>query len=81
MEMYKKLLRLGGTFHLKTDNEGLYHYTLEVLKEVVHQNLACTDDLYQSPLLADHFGIQTNFERKYLAKNQPIYYLKFQFLG
>jgi len=79
LELYKKLLQPEGLVRLKTDNKELYLYTLDVLQGVPHKNLAHTDNLYQSPWLADHENIQTNFERKYLAKGQPIHYLKFQF--
>jgi tRNA (guanine-N7-)-methyltransferase len=80
MALYKSLMKPDGIFHLKTDNQGLFFYTLEVLREVPHKGLVQTANLYNSPLLSEHFGIQTNFERKYLSKNQPIYYLRFQFL-
>jgi tRNA (guanine-N7-)-methyltransferase len=80
LELYKKLLKPGGMLRLKTDNRPLFDYTLEVLKDTPHTELEHTFDLYQSPLLEEHFGINTNFERMYLAKNQPIHYLRFRFL-
>jgi tRNA (guanine-N7-)-methyltransferase len=80
LELYKKLLKPNGVLRLKTDNRPLFDYTLEVLQQTPHIDLVHTFDLYNSPLLAEHYGIQTNFESKYLAKNQPIHYLGFSFL-
>jgi len=37
-----------------------------------------TEDLYDSKYLDLHCGVQTNFEKKYLEKELPIYYLTFR---
>ena len=81
LELYRKILKPGGWIYLKTDNEGLYEYSLEVLrdmKDVV--DLQYTDDLYHSELLEDHFGIQTTYEKKYLEEGIKIKYMKFRFI-
>ena len=33
LDLYRKILRPGGTVHLKTDNTGLFMYALEVIAE------------------------------------------------
>ncbi|SHL74199.1 tRNA (guanosine(46)-N7)-methyltransferase TrmB [Hymenobacter psychrotolerans] len=78
--LYQQLLRPGGLVHLKTDNEGLFDYTLEVLAERPGVTvLAQTKDLYATPELLPHAeDIETNFESKYRAQGVPIKYVQFQ---
>ena len=84
LNQYVELLAPGGLLHLKTDNEGLYDYTLEVLAErpgaVI---LAQTRDLYAetNPGFAEAQAIQTNFEGKYRAIGVPIKYVRFRLDG
>jgi len=80
LEIYRKILKPGGWLCLKTDNDGLYNYSLEVLSEREDiLDLEYTDDLYDSELLRDHFGIKTTYEKKYLEEDIKIKYLKFRF--
>lgn len=79
MDMYRLLLRPGGWLRLKTDNRQLYDYTLAVLQHYQLQELICTDDLYQSPLLAEHYGIRTHYEQLFSKQGYKIHYIKWQF--
>jgi len=81
MKMYKHILKNNGRFHFKTDNPDLFAYTLEVLKdpELTIQNLEFTEDLYNSPYLAEHHGIETTYERMFVKEGFTINYLKFTF--
>jgi tRNA (guanine-N7-)-methyltransferase len=81
MKTYKHILRKGGMFYFKTDNEGLFDYTLEVLKtpELNVQDLVYTKDLYHSPLLAEHHGIKTTYEVKFANEGYNINYMRFRF--
>lgn len=77
LESYAKYLRKDGFFHLKTDNPFLYEYSLESLNaspryEVIHH----TNDLYNSELYADHFGIKTHYEKIFVEKGFTINYIK-----
>ncbi len=81
LEVYKKLLSSQGIFHLKTDSDIFFEYTLEVLqlrKDI--SNLQFTHDLYQSTFKDDHRGITTRYEKHFLAKGEKIKYLRFGFL-
>lgn len=80
MEMYKRILRPGGVFRMKTDNSGLFAYTLEMLSErndIV--DLQSTPDVYQSPLREECFDIRTRYEEMFAAKGESIKYLRFSF--
>ena len=79
LESYKKILHPNSFIYFKTDNTILFEYTLKVLQSQHIQSLEYTFDLYSSPLLEEHFGIQTNYEKIFIAKGEKIKYLKFQF--
>mgnify|MGYP003575173672 CR=1 FL=1 len=76
---YRRILAKGGVVHLKTDNDPLYEYTLEKIREhhlVLHRHTA---DLYHSELVDDVLSIKTYYEKKYLLTDKNINYIKFSF--
>ena len=79
--LYEQLLRPGGLLHLKTDNAGLFDYTLEILAArpgaVIER---FTRDLYaeNDQQFIEAQAIQTNFEGKYRAVGVPIKYVQFR---
>ncbi len=83
MDMYKNMLKPNGKVHLKTDSILLFEYTLSLLqsgevKDV--EDLIFTRDLYGDPvLLPQHYGIQTTYEKKFMAEGFKINYLSFNF--
>lgn len=79
LEKYRQILKPNGWFRFKTDNSALFEYTLQVLADLKIKNHEFTFDLYQSPLLEDHYGIHTKYERIWTAKGEKIKYMKFQF--
>jgi tRNA (guanine-N7-)-methyltransferase len=77
LNSYAKYLRKGGFFHLKTDNPFLYEYSLGALNaSPAYEIIDNTNDLYNSPLYADHFGIKTHYERIFVEKGFTINYIK-----
>ncbi|EAZ83116.1 tRNA (guanosine(46)-N7)-methyltransferase TrmB [Algoriphagus machipongonensis] len=82
LEMYKPMLKDGGTVHFKTDNTGLFDYSLELFQSREDVDLlGHTHDFYQSEWKDDHFGIQTRYEKMFSEKGEKIKYLKFKFKG
>lgn len=79
LDKFKQIIIEEGLIHLKTDNDGLYQYTREKVKERNEEILDSTTDLYQSEILDDILSIKTYYEKKYLLANKNIYYLKWQF--
>lgn len=82
LKMYKNILRKGGMFYFKTDNLGLFEYTLGVLAhntELSIRDLVYTKDLYNSEYMSEHHGIETTYERKFVKEGFKINYLRFRF--
>src|SRR5690606_13364138 len=80
LKKYEEIMVPEGFVHLKTDNDGLYAYTLEKLEErdlLIHQQTA---DLYRSILVDDVLSIKTYYERKYLISGKNINYVKWGWL-
>lgn len=79
LEKYRVLLKPGGKVNLKTDNDGLYNYTVEKVEElklITHKN---TNHLYQSEFADEVLSIKTHYERIYLKHDKNINYIQFSF--
>lgn len=82
LKFYQKLLTPTGTFHLKTDSLNLINFTeLEIPKIKGKVTIKELDIYNNKNSLPEHIFFQTDFEKKYLAKNFPIYYLEAQLLA
>lgn len=80
LELYKQVMKPEGIVNFKTDNTQLFEYTLELFEERKDIELIDhTFDLYKSPLNDLHYGICTDFERKFQEKGEDIKYLRFKF--
>lgn len=79
LEKYIEVLKPGGYVNLKTDNDGLYAYTAEKIQELKLKEHVNTADLYNSEFADEVLSIKTYYEKKYLADNKNINYLKFSF--
>lgn len=81
LNLYKKLLKPGGKFILKTDNTDLFNFTLEELQlreDII--NLTTTFDVYQSELKEEVHGIKTRYEEMFAQKGETIKYLRLEFV-
>ena len=77
LDIYKIYLKNEGIFHLKTDSEFLFDYSLEVIKaDPEFEVLDYTHDLYNSDLMEGHFDIVTHYEKLFNEKGATIHYLK-----
>jgi tRNA (guanine-N7-)-methyltransferase len=81
LDMYKPMIKSGGIIHFKTDNTGLFDYSLELVKSRVDiEVIGFTSDFYQSEWKDDHFGIKTKYEKLFSDKGEKIKYLKLRFI-
>lgn len=71
---YFTLLADNGFLAFKTDNEGLFTFTLEELAAIGRTPLWQTDDLHASPYAEGN--IMTEYEKNFTALGMPIHALR-----
>ncbi|ELR70808.1 tRNA (guanine46-N7-)-methyltransferase [Fulvivirga imtechensis AK7] len=80
IDLYKSLIKKEGTVYFKTDNTGLFEYTLELLKSRDDiRDLTWTFDLYHSELKPECYDIRTRYEQKFNEQGHDIKYMRFKF--
>jgi len=75
---YRQILKDGGYVNLKTDNSGLYRYTLELAKYNRLEIDWYTDDLYESGRSDETVNIQTFYETQFRAEGLKINFIRFR---
>ena len=77
LELYESVLIDNGEIHFKTDNRGLFEYSLVSMNHYgMRLNYVSLDLHAEMP----EDNIMTEYEEKFSAKGQPIYRLESQFL-
>lgn len=80
LNIYKKIVKPGSYIRLKTDNTGLYDFTVEELHARNDiQDFQFTDDVYNSGLRPECFDIKTKYEEHFASLGEKIKYLRFYF--
>lgn len=74
LEAYHRLLRPGGMFIFKTDNDELFDYSLESIEASALSLGFITRDLHNSEKAATN--VMTEYERNFSEKGIPIKYLE-----
>ncbi len=78
LNKYRKIMDNDSIIHLKTDDQKLYEYTLDVIKEDPGAMLLYhDDDIYNKALPLAELDIKTYYEFKHLGDNKTIKYIKF----
>ena len=70
LDVYRRLLKKDGVIEFKTDNRGLFEYSLQSVTENNYHLDYVSLDLHNSPEANDN--IMTEYERKF-SVNGPIY--------
>ena len=71
-ERYDKVLVSGGRVEFKTDNRGLFDFSVETLQESeVWKMTECTYDLHNDEVM-NVGNIMTEYEEKFSSMNNPI---------
>jgi len=81
LKKYIGFLKKDGIINLKTDNDILYNYTLELIEFNKLNLILSTFDLYNSEFVSYTGDIKTYYEQKFLNEGKPIHYLKFTLNG
>ena len=70
LEIYKKLLKDGGEIRLKTDNDGLYEFSLSQFEEARLIKVYTTTDLHHSEY--NEGNIMTEYEKAWSERQKNI---------
>ena len=68
---YDQILTLEGTIEFKTDNRGLFDFSLEEVPEAGWKLDASTRDLHHDPVLSEG-NVMTEYEEKFSSMGNPI---------
>lgn len=71
LEIYKRLLIEGGMLKLKTDNEGLFDFSLESFRDFGLDIVWQTRDLHNSD--KNEGNVMTEYEKNFSDAGNPIY--------
>lgn len=70
LDVYKIVLTSNGEIHMKTDNNDLFDFSIEQLKEDNWEFLVLTRDLHNSPHAEDN--IMTEYEERFVKEGKKI---------
>lgn len=77
LAQYQQIMKPQATLAFKTDNRGLFEYSLVSLSQYgMHLDFVSLD-VHHDPRI--EFNIETEYETKFAQKGQPIYQLKAHF--
>lgn len=74
---YRKILKDGGIVHLKTDDDMLFEFTMETLKQEKIDIIYADDNIYDKPLYHNDLEVKTAYEKMHLKNQKTIKYVKF----
>ncbi len=78
LNKYRFFIKDNGIIHLKTDNNILFNYTLNIALKNNLEIITSTTDLYNSGIVDDILGIRTFYEAKFINEAKKICYLSFR---
>ena len=79
LQLYKKIMKPNGIVNLKTDSEFMHGYTLGLLHGEGHEVLYANHNVYVNEGAPEAVtGIQTFYEKQYLAVNKAITFVSFK---
>lgn len=73
LKLYDKIFKKNKHIILKTDNKGLFAYSLESLSQYWYSFDRVSLDLHHDENKIEN--IMTDFEKQYFKENRPIYYV------
>lgn len=78
LNLYRKILKDGGIVHLKTDDDMLFEFTMEILEQENIEIIYSSDNIYDKPLYNNDLEIKTAYEKMHLKNEKTIKYVKFK---
>jgi tRNA (guanine-N7-)-methyltransferase len=80
LRLYQKILRPGGSIHLKTDSPRLFHFTRKVIELYGQIFVEENQDVYAGAHKPE-LDIKTHYEGLDIANSKKIFYLHFKLAG
>ena len=77
LEAYKQVTKVGATIHLKTDSTPLFEFSLRSLRDNRCTVEEKVNDVHDDDERHEDLYIETNYEKKHLADNRIIKYVRF----
>jgi len=77
LNIYKNIVTENAKGHIKTDDEELYNFTLNILRTGNCKIHFATSNLYAERGLDHHHTIKTKYEKQYLEEGKEIKYICF----
>ena len=77
LDFYRKIIHANGIIHLKTDDDSLYSYTLEVIEDLGAELIEKQADIHVFPNPNDTLKIETYYEKMWKEEGKSIKYIKF----
>lgn len=77
LEKYRDIVKPGHNIHLKTDDRGLFYYTLDTIKLLKGKISNIIEDVHKNSKAPELLNIKTYYEKKHLDNGKSILYLKF----
>lgn len=68
LKLYRKVLKIGGQIHFKTDNQDLFEFSVEEIPNFGFTLSEVTRNLHEHGVV----GVMTDYEAKFHALGQPI---------
>jgi len=80
LKQYRRILKPGGTIHLKTDSRDLYEWTQETFAAQPAVEVLYHDhDIYSKPLYLPELSTETYYEKLHKGLGKTITYTQFRF--
>lgn len=76
LEGYRKVIRPGGALEFKTDNEGLFRFSMEEFRASGLIIDEYTEDLHGEGAAYRSADFMTEYEQKFSSEGKPIYYCR-----
>jgi tRNA (guanine-N7-)-methyltransferase len=80
LNRYRRVMKPGGTVHLKTDSELLFNFTLETLEAKKITPDEVIRDVYANGDPGPVLSIRTWYENMWLKEGRTIQYLRFRLM-
>lgn len=79
LRRYASILKPGGIVQLKTDDDGLFQFTLETIERLQLPVLQCFHNVHTEEGVPEYLkNIRTYYESKFMEKGRTIKYVQFQ---